>query len=450
MPIHRVQNFIYEKSVRRPKVNGILDRFGAAMNRIGIPYATGLTRNKAILFASKDEIEVQQAKTRLFASGRKRAVWAIWEKESGPRTLGQRLYYYIHRVQPAFEKCGMIYFHPEELEAGLVEKHHISKLTVEKLKARELSIEEMDQLLEITKGGSLYTSIALSAWSKLADAGTDRKTILSLFGSVEESLGLALLDSGLLILPQLAENGLSEERIYQLFSAVKDRITSLIKEHYAAKDRSETERINVTEGFIRAALQTLPALTAAKYSEREMVSIIMSVMETIGPCPLAIFAAFAALPELTKTGFNTEEIRILVTMIAAIRHAREAYDPEKYFTESADLTTYAFEELPETVRKLREHGLTKEDIKALFLWAFAGSSKWLYRSLQALPESVIQLLNDGQTLPQILSLIKTASMAVGPARTDKAIASLPALVESGLRESEIWGYFVQTRTRPGN
>jgi|GEM_PF-4843642 hypothetical protein len=51
MPNLTIQRFLHRNLVQRPTVNRVLDQLGSAFNRIGLPYATGLTRNKARLFA---------------------------------------------------------------------------------------------------------------------------------------------------------------------------------------------------------------------------------------------------------------------------------------------------------------------------------------------------------------------------------------------------------------
>jgi hypothetical protein len=67
--------------VQRPAVSRALDCFGHALNKSHIPivkqYATGLTRNKAVLFASTDLTEIDAAKKGLLASGRNRGIQAL-------------------------------------------------------------------------------------------------------------------------------------------------------------------------------------------------------------------------------------------------------------------------------------------------------------------------------------------------------------------------------------
>jgi hypothetical protein len=75
-----VQKLIYNISVKRPEksdkppaVGRALDAFGRALNKIGIDYATGLVRKKAILFTTIDIAEAQKVCDALKSSGRK---WA--------------------------------------------------------------------------------------------------------------------------------------------------------------------------------------------------------------------------------------------------------------------------------------------------------------------------------------------------------------------------------------
>ncbi len=77
LPNLKVQGYIYRNLIQRPKVNRFLNQFGGALNRLGLPYATGLTRHKATLFASKIPDEVDAAGSALLLAGRQRAKWAV-------------------------------------------------------------------------------------------------------------------------------------------------------------------------------------------------------------------------------------------------------------------------------------------------------------------------------------------------------------------------------------
>lgn len=81
MPILKVQKFIYRNLVKRPRVSKSLDRFGRALNKIGLPYATGLTRDKAILYASNNPLEISEASKRLAASERLRSFKTLYSNE---------------------------------------------------------------------------------------------------------------------------------------------------------------------------------------------------------------------------------------------------------------------------------------------------------------------------------------------------------------------------------
>jgi hypothetical protein len=86
MSVQAVQGFIYRNFVQRPRVNRALDGVGNHLNRLldrlGIQkrYATGLTRNKAILFASNDPTEIQIAREKLLASGKAQGTLAVAHK----------------------------------------------------------------------------------------------------------------------------------------------------------------------------------------------------------------------------------------------------------------------------------------------------------------------------------------------------------------------------------
>jgi len=83
MPNMLIQKLIIYRNFNRPSVGYLLDGLGKHINwslqKIGSnkKYATGLTRQKAALFASTDPTEVQIARQALFTSGRKRAMRAI-------------------------------------------------------------------------------------------------------------------------------------------------------------------------------------------------------------------------------------------------------------------------------------------------------------------------------------------------------------------------------------
>ncbi len=77
MPNLTVQRFIYRNLSCRPTVNRSLDRLGSAINKLGLPYATRLTRSKAIIFASKDPIETQKAVETLSPLKRLEAYYAL-------------------------------------------------------------------------------------------------------------------------------------------------------------------------------------------------------------------------------------------------------------------------------------------------------------------------------------------------------------------------------------
>jgi|GEM_PF-7056801 hypothetical protein len=74
----------YRYLVQKPTVSRTLNKFGDYLNRKGIPYATGLTRNAATLFVSKDQAEKEQARIFLTTCNRARANWIIDEAMGRP------------------------------------------------------------------------------------------------------------------------------------------------------------------------------------------------------------------------------------------------------------------------------------------------------------------------------------------------------------------------------
>ena len=91
MPIQAIQGLLYRNMVQRPRINRALDAFGNRLNQLldsfGIQkrYATALTRNKAILLASENIAEINNAREGLLNSGRKRALSAVNHFDSSER-----------------------------------------------------------------------------------------------------------------------------------------------------------------------------------------------------------------------------------------------------------------------------------------------------------------------------------------------------------------------------
>ena len=80
-----VQNMIYRTVVKSPLANRVANGFGNGVNRalraVGskVEYATGLTRNKATLFATPDPRIGKRAEIELLATDRTRAIRAVLE-----------------------------------------------------------------------------------------------------------------------------------------------------------------------------------------------------------------------------------------------------------------------------------------------------------------------------------------------------------------------------------
>lgn len=80
MPSPRIQKIIYNNMARSKPLSRFLDRLGNTLNSIGLPYATGLTRNKATFLASVNASEIKQAKDALVDSRKTRAILAIYQR----------------------------------------------------------------------------------------------------------------------------------------------------------------------------------------------------------------------------------------------------------------------------------------------------------------------------------------------------------------------------------
>ncbi len=76
MPNLKVQRFIYRNLNQRPAINKALNVIGRGLE-VFCPYSTGLTRNKAALFASNNSEEIQSAKVLLLATKKDRALRAV-------------------------------------------------------------------------------------------------------------------------------------------------------------------------------------------------------------------------------------------------------------------------------------------------------------------------------------------------------------------------------------
>lgn len=107
-----IQKVVYRGLVQRPVVNNGLNRLGNFINRAGIPFETGFTRNKAILFASQNPAEIATVQDALLKSQSRKAEWALVEHgrflEGQPmRGLGERFENWMFDIGP-FDEPGLI------------------------------------------------------------------------------------------------------------------------------------------------------------------------------------------------------------------------------------------------------------------------------------------------------------------------------------------------------
>jgi hypothetical protein len=72
-----ISSFVYRRIVNNTGLNRWLDKIGAGINKTGIPWATGLTREKAALFVSPNESEKLSAARALLELNSLRAKSAL-------------------------------------------------------------------------------------------------------------------------------------------------------------------------------------------------------------------------------------------------------------------------------------------------------------------------------------------------------------------------------------
>ncbi len=156
MAIQFVQRIIYRNMVQRPTVSTVLDRIGTGFQKIGIPYASGLTRQKAAYLVSNDVSEIQRAMEHLNSTGRARAHRVVRDSSFG-LVVGQYGVPMAH-VDAVAEVFGLrpgLDYLAQSLPAdGSVEASQSLFDAVENLKGAALTAAEItDVLNSVTRFG---------------------------------------------------------------------------------------------------------------------------------------------------------------------------------------------------------------------------------------------------------------------------------------------------------
>lgn len=105
MPNLTIQKIIYRNLVQRPSVNRVLDKLGFS----------GLTRNKAVLFASNNPVEVQKARKALLASEVARAERAIVLADTTKEKL-------LQNAKEIIKKCAYGSLNPKNIISAALEE----------------------------------------------------------------------------------------------------------------------------------------------------------------------------------------------------------------------------------------------------------------------------------------------------------------------------------------
>lgn len=197
-----VQRLIYKASIKSPSANRVLDRFGNGLNRalkavhLSMEYATGLTRNKAVMFASQDRFEVNNAEVSLLATGRDRAYQAVLEKRGfdfDPRR--DLLQCYVPNPRKTLNSL---------LAAGFSEKK-AAFISAMILKKTEWPFEQVFDLLSARLPEIRRTLSADATYKLVVDV--IRNTRLSVYPAID-------------ILPSLVKSKFSHSQIIRLYTPV--------------------------------------------------------------------------------------------------------------------------------------------------------------------------------------------------------------------------------------
>ena len=365
MAIQFIQKLIYKNLVKKPAINRALDNFGKDLNkRKGLPFATGLTRNKAILFASNDPEEIRLARKFLFATKRTRALKAIEAHGKGKfstKTLKATARQFWPRgkyipyepiaialeanlspdeIVPLFKKFelfknpkstniypkhgkeqALIFTKAIEKAAEFLSTQHIIQLFdsmgdhqkfypdhfLQNLPAAlkdissTLSEEQSFDLLQKISQYSTGTSlIHLPAAIKSAEKHSSPKKITALFSKTIEKERINA-SLAFQVFPQIIETGIDYLLPEELFDLIEKFADGYQSSKIDFKDKTKSPH---HESF-GSAWESLPHILARKIPPAEILDFFNKIMQEFQSCSEDIFIS---LPAMLQSDYSLEQI----------------------------------------------------------------------------------------------------------------------------------------------
>ena len=408
-----VQRIIYRNLVQRPTVNRALDSFGRRLNNLldslGIQkrYATGLTRNKAILFSSNDPARLNQARKDLLTYNRARADIAVAVFDITQFKLLEKKYHvtidFLRRIGEGIEIC------------------------------------DIDSLLSFASrmaGG--YTSYAYRALTELIKVGLGKEEIIALLSSAwqagRDGCGYRDLPSAVASLREVGF-GKKEEIIALLSSAKKAALggsayltlpSAITRLRETGLDNAQTISLlcsvsQAAEEYTSSAYEALPPAVASLrevgLDNAQTISLLCSVSQAAGK---ATSSAYETLPPavagLREAGLDNTQTTSLISLVSQV---------------AAKDTSAAYRALPPAVAGLREAGLDNTQTTSLISLVSQVAAKDTSAAYRALPE----LIKVGLGKEESIALLSSVSQAAGR-ETSSAYEALPELIRVGLGKEE--------------
>ncbi len=252
MPNLRVQRLIYNNLAQRPGVNRFLDRLGEALNKYNIPYATGLTRNKAKLFAANTTAEISEAKKHLLMSEKNRALRAV-------ETYEQRMLVLFNKVNKKLEKKGLK--KTKRFTDVIIQEKAIKAALVAGLSPKKIVglFEKIMEKCSLKSLPEIDIEFAFKALPAALEAKLSSQQIVDLFGKILEKCehtALYAFD----VLPATLEN------IKQILSPKKiaDLLGKIV------------EKCGIKTSF---AFEALPAALEAKLPSEQIVDLFEIIVK---------------------------------------------------------------------------------------------------------------------------------------------------------------------------
>jgi len=313
MPNLTIQRIIYRNFVQRPRVNRALDSFGNVLNRLGFPYATGLTRSKAALFASNNPTEISKAREHLLASKINRTQRAIEDFDRRllmlPVAVEKRVETgeIIHEIQTKFPQAPK-----ESIEAAIA-----AKLSPEQI---------LDLFGKIVEECGDYTFKAFESLPAALDKAKEIFTpdqIHDFFGRIVEKCGRAtgLAFNTLPATLDKAKEILSPDQILDLFGRIVEKCGVPAAWAFnalpaALEAKLSPEQIHIIFGWIidrcgmstDSAFNALPAALEAKLSPEQIIDLFGRIVEKCGRADGLAFNALPAALDKAKEILSPDQI----------------------------------------------------------------------------------------------------------------------------------------------